>query len=67
MERATKLQSRSKRNNLIFYNIPELRQESSATTETLLHQFLEKNLDKAEGETKEISIEQAHRLSKVRA
>ena len=63
MERATKLPSRSKRNNLIFYNIPELRQESSATTETLLHQFLEQNLDKAE----EIPIEQAHRLSEVRA
>ena len=67
MERATKLGSRSKRNNLIFYNIPELWQESSTTTETLLHQFLEQNLDKAEGETKEIPIEQAHRLGKVRA
>ena len=67
MLRWNALQSRSKRNNLIFYNIPELRQESSATTETLLYQFLEQNLDKAEGETKEIPTERAHRLGKVRA
>ena len=35
-ERAIKLESHSRRNNLIFYNIPEVRQESSATTESLL-------------------------------
>ena len=43
-ERAIKLESHSRRNNLIFYNIPEERQESSATIETLLYNFLERNL-----------------------
>ena len=44
-ERAIKLESHSRRNNLIFYNIPDVRQESSATTEYLLYTFLEQNLD----------------------
>lgn len=65
-ERAIKLESHSRRNNLIFYNIPEVRQESSATTETLLYTFLEQNLDMAEEETNEIPIERVHRLGKIR-
>ena len=65
-ERAIKLESHSRRNNLIFYNIPEVRQESSATTETLLYTFLEQNLDMAEEETNEIPIERIHRLGKIR-
>ena len=65
-ERAIKLESHSRRNNLIFYNIPEVRHESSATTETLLYTFLEQNLDMAEEETNEIPIERAHRLGKIR-
>jgi len=48
-ERAIKLESPSRRNNLIFYNIPEVRQESSATTESLLYTFLEQKLDMAAG------------------
>ena len=60
-----KLESHSRRNNLIFYNIPEVRQESSATTETL-YRNLEQNLDKAEEETIEIPIERVHRLGKIR-
>ena len=65
-ERAIKLESHSRRNNLIFYNIPEVRQESSATTETLLYTFLEQNLDMAEEETNGIPIERVHRLGKIR-
>ena len=65
-ECAIKLESHSRWNNLIFYNIPEARQESSATTETLLYTFLEQKLDMAEEETNEISIERAHRLGKIR-
>lgn len=64
-ERAVKLESHSRRNNLIFYNIPEERQESSSTTETLLYTFLERNLNMEE-EIDEIPIERAHRLGKVR-
>ena len=65
-ERAIKLESHSRRNNLIFYNIPEMRQESSGTTETLLYTFLEQNLDMAEEETNEIPIERVHHLGKIR-
>ena len=62
-ERATKLESHSRRNNLIFYNVPEERQESSATTETLQYTFLERNVNMEE-EINEIPIERAHRLGK---
>ena len=65
-ERAIKLESHSRCNNLIFYNIPEMRQESSGTTETLLYTFLEQNLDMAEEETNEIPIERVHHLGKIR-
>jgi len=64
-EHAIKLESHSRQNNLIFYNIPEV-QESSATTETLLYTFLEQNLDMAEEETNEMLIKQAHLLGKIR-
>ena len=37
-ERAIKLESHSRRNNLIFYNIPEEENESTATTEVLCEQ-----------------------------
>ena len=43
-----------------------MRQESSATTETLPYTFLEQKLDMAEEETNEIPIERAHRLGKIR-
>ena len=65
-ERAIKLESHSRGNNLIFYNIPEVRKESSATTETLLYTFLEQKLDMAEEETDEIPIERVHRLGKIK-
>ena len=65
-ERAIKLESHSRWNNLIFYNIPEVRQESSATTESLLYTFLEQNLDMGEEKTNEIPIERTHRLGKIR-
>ena len=65
-ERAIKLESHTRRNNLIFYNIPEVRKESSATTETLMYTFLEQKLDMAEEETDEIPIKRVHRLGKIR-
>ena len=65
-EHAIILESHSRRNNLIFYNIPEVRQESSATSESLVYNFMEQNLHMEEKETNEISIERAHRLGKVR-
>ena len=65
-EGAIKLESHSRRNSLIFYNIPEVRQESSAMTESLLYTFLEQKLDMAAEETNEIPIEWAHRLGKIK-
>ncbi|XP_068697186.1 protein unc-13 homolog C-like [Montipora foliosa] len=62
-ERAIKLESHSRRNNLIFYSIPEEEKESNAKTEDLVFTFLEEKL-KMQVEAKDISIERAHRLGK---
>ena len=43
-ECTVKLESYSRRNNLIFYGIPEETNESSAKSESLLYSFLEENL-----------------------
>ena len=40
-ERAFKLENRSRRNNLIFYNIPKDVKESTDKTENLVYTFLE--------------------------
>ncbi|XP_068745255.1 tropomyosin Lep s 1.0101-like [Montipora capricornis] len=63
-ERAIKLESHSRRNNLIFYSIPEEEKESTAKTEDLVFAFLEEKL-KMQEETNDISIERAHRLGSV--
>lgn len=57
-----RLESHSRRNNLIFYNIHEEQQEFSAKTESFVYTFLEQNLNMEE--ISEISIERAHRLGK---
>ena len=62
-ERAIKLESHSRRNNLIFYSIPEEEKESTAKTEDLVFAFLEEKL-KMQEEANDISIERAHRLGK---
>ena len=40
-ERAIKLESHSRRNNLIFYGVPEEENETSVKTESLVYSFLE--------------------------
>ena len=66
-ERAVKLESHSRRNNLIFYGIPEETNESSAKRESLLYSFLEENLKMEEEDIDGISVERAHRLGKRNA
>ena len=66
-ERAIKLESHSRRNNLIFYGIPEGKNENSSNTESTLFSFMENNLKLKEEDIDEISIERAHRLGKQNA
>ena len=63
-ERAIKLESHGRRNNLIFYGVPEEVNETSAKTESLLYSFLEDELKLKEDGIDGISIECAHRLGK---
>ena len=63
-EHAIKLESRSRRNNLIFYNISEEENESTTTTEDALYIFMEEKLKMEEEEASDICIERAHRLGK---
>ncbi|CAH3033577.1 unnamed protein product [Pocillopora meandrina] len=66
-ERAIKLDSHSRRNNLIFFGIPEEVNETSAKTESLLYSFLGDELKLKEDDIDGISIEHAHRLGKRNA
>lgn len=62
-ERAMKLESHSRRNNLIFYNISEEAKESTSKIEDLIYTYLEEKLNMA-GEANDISIDRVHRLGK---
>ena len=59
-----KLDSHSRRNNLIFYNISEEENEATAMTEDTLYIFMEEKLKMEEEEVSDICIERAHRLGK---
>ena len=59
----SELESHSRRNNLIFYGIPEETNESSAKSESLLYSFLEENLKMEEEDIDGISVERTHRLA----
>ena len=56
-ERAIKLESHSRRNNLILFGIPEEVNETSAKTESLLYSFLGDELKLKEDDIDGISIE----------
>ena len=66
-ERAIKLESHSRRNNLILFGIPEEVNETSAKTESLLFSFLGDELKLKEDDIDGISIEHTHRLGKRNA
>ena len=60
-ERAIKLESHSRKNNLIFYGIPEEANETTAKTEySILYPFLDDNLKLKEDDIDGISMERAH-------
>ena len=61
-ERAIRLESHSPRNNLNFFSIPEVAEESFAKTESILRNFMDKELGVEDVE--DISIERAHRVGK---
>ncbi|KAK3746492.1 hypothetical protein QZH41_000814 [Actinostola sp. cb2023] len=63
-QRAIRLESHSRRNNLNFFNIPENREENFSKTEAILREFLECELQISKNEVQEISIERAHRIGK---
>lgn len=63
-EREIKLECHSRRNNLIFYNIPEEGNKSAAMTEDTLYIFMEEKLKMEEEEASDICIERAHCLGK---
>lgn len=63
-ECAIKLESHSRRNNLIFYNITEEENESTTMTEDTLYIFMEEKLKMEEEKASNICIERAHRLGK---
>ena len=60
-ERAIKLENHTRRNNLIFYSIPEEEKESNA--EDLVFAFLDEKL-KMQEEANDFSVERAHCLGK---
>ena len=63
-EHTIKLESHSRRNNLIFYNITEEENESTDMTEDTLYIFKEEKLKMEDEEASDICIERAHRLGK---
>ena len=64
-ERAIRLESHSRRNNLNFFSLPEVAEESFSKTESILRDFMDKELRVEDA--KEISIERAHRIGKLRS
>lgn len=61
------LQSQSMRNNLIFSNIPEERNETNERTEAILRQFIEDKLKIAHDLVNNIQFERVHRIGQRRA
>ena len=59
-----KLESHSRRNNLIFYDVTEEENESTAMTEDMLYIFMEEKSKMEEEEVSDICIERAHHLGK---
>ena len=63
-ERAIKLESHSRCNNLNFYTIPEEKEESFEKSEKVLRKFMEAKLKPSKDDVKEISLERVHRVGK---
>ena len=64
-EHAIRLERHSRRNNLNFFSIAEVAEESFAKTESILRNIMDKELRVEDVE--DISIERAHRVGKPRS
>ena len=63
-QKAIKLESHSRRNNLNFFNIPEQRDESFENSETILRKFMAAELKISKEDVDDISFERVHRIGK---
>ena len=63
-ERAIKLESYSRRNNLNFFNIPEKNDESFENSETNLRNFMVAEFKISKEDVDDISFERVHRIGK---
>ena len=63
-QRAIKLESHSRRNNLNFFNLPEQKNESAEKSEKILRKFMEENLKISKEDASEIYLERVHRVGK---
>ena len=61
-QRAIKLESHSRRNNLNFFNIPEQRDESFENSETILRKFMAAELKISKEDVDDISFKSVHRI-----
>ena len=63
-QRAIKLESYSRRNNLNFFNIPEQTDESFENSETILRKFMAAELKISKEDVDDISFQRVHRIGK---
>ena len=66
-QRAIKLESHSRRNNLNFFNIPEQEDETSTESQSILRNFMEVRLRLNKEDANDISFERVHRVEKPSA
>ena len=65
-QRAIKLESHSRSNNLNFFNIPEQEDETATKSESILRNFMEVRLKLNKEDANDISFERVHRVRKPR-
>ena len=66
-QRAVKLESHNRRNNLNFFNIPEQEDETATKSESILRNFMEVRLKLNKEDANDISFERVHRVGKPSA
>ena len=66
-QRAIKLESHSRRNNLNFLNIPEQEDETATKSESILRNFMEVRLNLNQEDANDISFERVHQVGKPNA
>ena len=66
-QRAVKLESHNRRNNLNFFNIPEQEDETATKSKSILRNFMEVRLKLNKEDANHISLERVHRVGKPSA